>query len=352
MSLILNTGGLGFIGSHTCINLLSKGLDVLVVDSLVNSSFENLKKIKKIIYEINCKRKGKIFFKKGDLRDRKWLKEVFEDQIKLNRPISSVIHFAGLKSIPDSVKNPLNYWEVNINTTLSLLSVMAKFNCNNLVFSSSASIYETSLGEKLVEDSIKKPINPYGNTKFTIEKILQDLFMSDKDKWKIINLRYFNPVGSHCSGEIGEEPKNESTNLFPILQKIMTGSLKELSIYGNDWPTFDGTCVRDYIHVMDLAEAHFAALKFIGEHPPQFISLNIGTGKGYSVLEIIEKYCSSNKVSIPFKIVGRRPGDLAYLVADNTMALRLLDWSPVRTLEDICIDNYRFIKKSYSNKNL
>lgn len=351
MSLILNTGGLGFIGSHTCINLISQGIDVLVIDSLVNSSIENLNKINKIVNKKNSKRRGKISFIKGDLRDRQLLNNVFENQIKLNKPISSVIHFAGLKSIPDSLKYPLNYWEVNINVTLSLLSVMEKFNCNNLVFSSSASIYETSLGKKLVENSFKKPINPYGNTKLTIEKILKDLFLSDKDKWKIINLRYFNPVGSHFSGEIGEEPKNESTNLFPVLQKVITGSLSELSIYGNDWPTPDGTCVRDYIHVMDLAEAHFAALKFIGENSPQFVSLNIGTGLGYSVLEIIQKYCSLNKVSIPFKMVGRRPGDSPYLVADNTLALKLLDWRPVRTLDDICIDNYRFIKNSYVMKN-
>ena len=346
MSIILNTGGLGFIGSHTCISLINKGFDVLVIDSLINSSLDNLEKINKIVSSINSKNKGAVNFIKGDLRDKEWLCGIFENQIKEKNPISSVIHFAGLKSVQDSLNDPLLYWDVNINSTLSLLSTMKKFNCNNLVFSSSASIYKPVLEKKLFEDSFKEPINPYGKTKFTIESILQDLYLSDKEKWKIINLRYFNPAGTHCSGLIGENPKNIPTNLFPCLEKVIVGSLNQLSIYGNDWPTNDGTCIRDFIHVMDLAEAHFAALKFLHEKEPQFISLNIGTGKGSSVLEIVETYSKSNKISLPYKFVGRRPGDSCYVVADNSLALDLLDWKPLKTLEDICIDSYRYLEKN------
>ena len=345
MSLVLATGGLGYIGSHTCIDLISEGYDVLILDSLINSPINNLEKIKKII-NINKKNiRGKLTFQKGDLKDKKWLDSIFKKQILLKKPIESVIHFAGLKSVQESVLHPLRYWEENINATLSLISVMEENNCRNIVFSSSATIYKPILGFKLTEDSIKEPINPYGNSKLAIEKIFHDVYNLNKN-WKIINLRYFNPVGVHNSAKIGEVQLGTVTNLFPILEKVVSCKLDKLMIYGKDWPTFDGTCVRDYIHVMDLSRAHLAALKYIKENDPQSISINIGTGMGLSVLQIINAYSRINNVNIPFEFVNRRVGDTPYLVADNSLALELLDWKPLKSIEDICADSFRFIKES------
>ncbi len=344
MSIILATGGLGFIGSHTCINLLSNGFDVIVVDSLLNSSYENLFKIKNITKTLSPSNKGEIYFYEGDLRNTQWLCSIFEKQISLKKPIDSVIHFAGLKSVKESVLKPLDYWDTNINSTLSLLNVMKKFNCFKLLFSSSALIYRPVESGNLYENNFQEPINPYGNTKLTIEKILNDLFKSDENKWKIINLRYFNPVGAHESGKIGEEPKFKASNLFPVLENVVLGNSDKLLIYGKDWPTPDGTCVRDYIHIMDLSEAHYAALQFLNQNKPQNISLNIGTGIGLSVLEIIKTYSKVNNIKIPYKFIGRRPGDAPFLVADNTLALELLSWKPSKTLEDICRDSYRYVR--------
>ena len=222
---------------------------------------------------------------------------------------------------------------------------MEENNCRNIVFSSSATIYKPILGFKLTEDSIKEPINPYGNSKWAIEKIFHDLYNLKKN-WKIINLRYFNPVGVHNSAKIGEVQLGTVTNLFPILEKVVSCKLDKLMIYGKDWPTFDGTCVRDYIHVMDLSRAHLAALKYIKENDPQSISINIGTGMGLSVLQIINAYSRINNVNIPFEFVNRRVGDTPYLVADNSLALELLDWKPLKSIEDICADSFRFIKES------
>ena len=345
MTLILNTGGLGYIGSHTCISLIKNGFDVLVIDSLVNSSRNNYERIKYLLSEIKVPYSGKLFFEEGDLRDTTWLDYIFKKQISINNPIDSVIHFASLKSVEESVSNPLKYWDANINSTLSLLSIMDKFNCNKIVFSSSATVYKARDDKKLDENTFQEPINPYGNTKMTIEKILKDLYLSDASKWKMINLRYFNPVGAHDSGILGEEPKSNPTNLFPILEKVVLGELEELSIFGNDWPTKDGTCVRDYIHIVDLSDAHFAALKFLENNSSQYISLNIGTGNGLSVLEIIENYSKLNNISIPYKFVERRKGDAASLVADNSLALKLLEWRPVKTIEDICLDSFRYTTK-------
>jgi UDP-glucose 4-epimerase len=286
---------------------------------------------------------GKVYFQQGDLRNKKWLDEIFEKQISIDNPIDSVIHFAGLKSVIESISKPTKYWDVNINSTLSLLSSMEKFNCNSVVFSSSATIYKPVYKGRITENSLKEPINPYGNTKFTIEKILKDLYISDPKKWRIINLRYFNPVGAHESGKIGEEPLENASNLFPVLGKVISGEMSYLSIYGNDWPTKDGTCIRDYIHVMDLSEAHFSALQFLKNNPTQFQSINIGTGEGYTVLEIIEKYSKLNNVEIPYKFADRRSGDASSVVADNSLALELLNWIPLKTIEDCCIDSFRFL---------
>lgn len=344
METILITGGAGFIGSHTCLEMLEGGYDLCIIDSLANSSKKIISQIKKITSETKNVKLGKLFFREGDLRSISFIEMVFLEFENKKMPFTSVIHFAGLKAVQESVINPLTYWEVNISSTINLLKIMNKYNCNKLVFSSSATIYDQSKKGKFVENSPKKPINPYGNTKLTIEKILNDLFDSNVNKWKIVNLRYFNPVGAHNSGMIGENPISRPTNLFPLILKVSRKEIKELSIYGNDWPTKDGTCIRDYIHVMDLADAHLAALHYLNENPPQIISFNIGTGKGTSVLEVIEKFVKVNLVSLPYKFQSRREGDSAWVVADNKFALERLDWSPRRSIEDMCADSFRWSK--------
>ena len=344
MRTILITGGVGFIGSHTCVELLEKGFDICILDSLANSSIKILSQIKKIIDLSKNSNVGKLFFRDGDLRNISFIEEIFLEFENKKMPFDFVIHFAGFKAVQESVINPLIYWENNIISTINLLKIMHKFNCHKLVFSSSATIYDQIKDGKFVEDSPKKPLNPYGNTKLTIENMLYDLFNSDRHKWKIANLRYFNPVGAHNSGLIGENPILKPTNLFPLIIKVSKKEINKLSIFGKDWPTKDGTCIRDYIHVMDLADAHIAALDFLNINPPQLISFNIGTGKGTSVLEVIEKFSKVNMISLPYKFESRREGDSARLVADNKFALEILDWRPKRSIEDMCADSYRWSK--------
>ena len=353
MPTILATGGLGFIGSHTCAVLLEKGLNVLVIDSLENSIEEVFYQIKKILNFERTSKKGDFSFRKGDVRDRVFLRKIFEEYKLSGNEIEVVIHFAGLKAVGESVFDPLSYWDVNINTTISLLSIMDEFKCNNLIFSSSATVYqlEKLINKKVTEESILSPINPYGNTKLTIEKILSDVSQSESKKWRIANLRYFNPVGAHKSGLIGENPKDKPNNLLPMLLKVINKEIKELSIFGSDWPTSDGTCVRDFVHVMDLAEAHVATLKFLLTNEPQIINLNIGTGKGTSVLELVNIFMNTNKCEVPYVFEARRPGDVPYSVADNTKALKLLDWKPSRSIEDICKDTWKWNKANIKNEN-
>ena len=345
MPTVLTTGGLGFIGSHTCISLLKKGFDVLILDSLVSSKFETLSQIKKIINISKEKLTGQVFFEQGDLREKNWLEKIFGKYKKSGKTIDCVIHFAGLKSVEESVKYPLQYWDVNLNTTLSLLSVMELYGCYSIVFSSSATIYKPVLNEKLDEDSSIKPINAYGNSKASIEKILFDLYKNNPDKWKIVNLRYFNPVGAHTSSLIGEDPKGKVNNIFPKIIDILKNKRDKLFIFGNDWPTKDGTCIRDYIHIMDLADSHVAALDFLLNNNSQFISINVGTGKGTSVLELINKFCEVNNCNIPYEFSERRLGDVPFLVADNSLALKLLDWKPRKNLDDICRDTWNWVNK-------
>ncbi len=342
MSSILITGGAGFIGSHISVLLLEKGFNVCILDSFMNSSKKIIFRIQKILEESSSTNKGILIVKEGDLKNINFVDKVFFDLKKLGFPIKSVIHLAGLKSVNDSINMPLKYWESNINTTLSLLNVMSKYNCINLVFSSSATIYKTSEGLKLKEDASKMPFNPYGKTKLTIEIILKDLFKSNQDEWNIINLRYFNPVGAHPTGLIGENPNIKPTNLFPIISEVAKRNIDKLYIYGKDWPTRDGTCIRDYVHVMDLANAHLAALKFLMKNENQFISINIGTGEGTSTLEIVNKYVEINGVEVPFSYANRRVGDVCSLVADNSLALDLLDWEPTKTINDMCYDSWRW----------
>ncbi len=346
METVLITGGCGYIGSHTCISLIKKNYNVLIIDSLINSYEDNFKKVRQIIDKKDINSKDKLRFIKGDLRNKDWLDNIFLEYLKSKKPISSVIHFAGLKSIESSIKDPLQYWDTNIAITLSLLSIMQKYNCFKIIFSSSASVYKIKGSSFLKESDLLEPTNPYGKTKFTIENILEDLFESDsKNEWKIANLRYFNPAGAHESGLLGENPKFQSLNLFPSIIRSINGFQKKLLIFGKDWPTRDGTCIRDFIHVMDLAEAHIATLDFLNNSKPQILKLNIGTGKGTSVLEVINTFQRINHVTLFYEYVERRLGDQPIVVADNTMALKLLNWRPKRNLIDMCRDYFSSSKK-------
>ncbi len=345
MSTVLTTGGLGFIGSHTCVELINAGYDVLIIDSLYNCQINTLSNLKKIFLLEEDKKKGEIYFRKGDLRNKKWLDEVFCEFKNKKKEIISVIHFAGLKAVEESIKDPLKYWDWNTSTTLSLLWVMNNHKCYNLLFSSSATIYGIGCVEKINEDHEKAPINPYGNTKLTIEKILSDLYESAPNNWKIVNLRYFNPAGSHHSGLIGEEPISVPKNLFPLILKTGLKKRSQLYIFGKDWPTPDGTCIRDFIHISDLAKAHLASLKFLIKNEPQKISFNIGTGVGYSVLEVVKTFIKVNNINIPYIFRDRRPGDHYYSVANNSQALSYLEWEPSKTLEDMCRDSWNFATK-------
>ena len=273
------------------------------------------------------------------MRNNKWLDNVFAEFIKLKKPIKSVMHFAGLKSIENSINSPLLYWDMNLNSSISLLSSMKKYNCRTLIFSSSATVYKTK-GKNLLNEKDKlDPINTYGKTKSTIEQILKDISKSEKN-WRIANLRYFNPVGSHNSGLLKENPKLSASNLFPTIMNVLKGYESKLQIFGSDWPTHDGTCIRDYIHVMDLADAHVATLDYLINNYPQNIVINIGTGIGTSVLEVINTFKKINKVNFSYEFVDRRFGDQAYVVADNKLALQLLDWFPKRNIIDMCRDMF------------
>ena len=338
---ILVTGGAGFIGSHTCLNLLESGYDVFVVDSFVNSSPESLVRVKSIC-EKDKKTKRDLHVFKGDLRNSSILKDIFTNANEINKKIDGVIHFAGLKSVKESVGKPILYWDANVGSTINLLNVMQSFDCNTIVFSSSATIYGRSSKTKLKENFKLKPINPYGSTKMVIEKLLNDLFVNYSGSWRVANLRYFNPIGAHESGLIGENPKGIPNNIFPFLTNVAAGNLEELRIFGKNWPTIDGTGVRDYVHVMDLAEGHVKTLEFLINNGPQCLSMNLGTGIGTSVLQLLNIFEESNSLKIPHTFVGRRSGDVARLVADNSLLKSLLNWYPKRTLNQMCKDGWRW----------
>ena len=290
MQRILVTGGAGFIGSHTSLLLIEKGYEILIVDSLVNSSIEALEGLKKIIGTKFLKMKNKLSFFKGDLRNESFIRDIFSNQYKIGKPITGVIHFAGLKSINESINEPLKYWDFNLVSTINLLKVMNLFGCRTIVFSSSASVYGASKNDLINEDQELDPINPYGLTKLTIEHVLSTLYESSPDKWKIINLRYFNPIGAHPSGLLGEIPNGIPNNIFPLIMQVALGEIEYFKIFGKNWPTNDGTGVRDYIHIMDLANGHFYALEYLINNPPKILNLNLGTGIGTSVLDLIKTF--------------------------------------------------------------
>ena len=346
MKTILATGGTGYIGSHTCLELLKKGYKVMILDSLVNSSE---KVISKINFLLNDKKiNDNLTFIKGDINDEKLLNHIFKFAKEKYEPISCVMHFAGLKSVSESLSNPLQYWHNNVGGSIILFKIMEKYECRTVIFSSSATIYQISEDKLLKESSPINPINPYGHTKLAIEKLLKDLSGKGND-WRIANLRYFNPIGAHQSGLIGENPKGIKNNIFPILNGVATGEIEKLKIFGNNWPTYDGTGIRDFIHVMDLAEGHIKALEYLENNEPQILNLNIGTGKGTSVLGLIRIFENVNKVKINYEFTNRRKGDYGVVIADNSLAKSLLKWSPKRNLEDMCVDGWRWQNNNLKN---
>ncbi len=325
---ILVTGGAGYIGSHTCLELLNEDFEVVVVDNLSNSSQESLRRVQKIT--------GKtLAFHKIDLLDKAALEELF-----LQYRFDAVIHFAGLKAVGESVTIPLRYYHNNITGSINLCELMAKYNVKNIVFSSSATVYGDPHAVPITEDFPISATNPYGKTKLFIEEILKDLYKSD-NKWNITLLRYFNPIGAHESGEIGEDPKGIPNNLLPFISQVAVGKLEELLVFGNDYPTPDGTGVRDYIHVVDLALGHIKALeKLIGQTGIHIY--NLGTGRGYSVLNVITAFEKASGRKINYRIVDRRAGDIAECYADPSKAEKELGWKATRRINEMCSDSWRW----------
>lgn len=326
---ILVTGGAGYIGSHTCVELLNAGYEIIVVDNFINSKPEVIQKIKQITQQ-------DFTFYKADLLNRLEIQAVFE-----RNTIDAVIHFAGLKAVSESVEVPLRYYHNNVSSTIILCEIMAHFNVKKMVFSSSATIYGDPERVPIKEDFPLSTTNPYGSTKLMNETILQDLYSADKE-WSIALLRYFNPIGAHKSGLIGEDPNGIPNNLMPYIAKVASGKLETLSIFGNDYPTIDGTGVRDYIHVVDLSLAHLNALAKIMQ-TKGINTYNLGTGKGYSVLEVIKAFEVSTGKKVNTKIDPRRPGDIAACYADPTKAQIELDWLASRDLQEMCMDAWRFV---------
>ena len=330
---ILVTGGAGYIGSHTCVELLNEGFEVVVIDNFSNSKSSSLDAIKKIT--------NKDFkFYEMDYLDKDALNKVFEEN-----KIDAVINFAGFKAVGESVQKPIEYYTNNISGALNLLDVMRKHNVKKFVFSSSATVYGNPEKIPLTEDcKIGGTTNPYGTSKLFIEQILKDIYVSD-NSWDIIILRYFNPVGAHESGLIGEDPKGIPNNLMPYIAKVATKELKELSVFGNDYNTPDGTGVRDYIHVVDLAKGHVLALNKLEKEGKGLFIYNLGTGTGYSVLDLVHAYEKANNVKVPYKIAPRRDGDIATCYSDPTKARNELGFVATKTIEDMCHDSYKFVTR-------
>jgi UDP-glucose 4-epimerase len=328
---VLLTGGLGYIGSHVAVVLMQNGHEVTIIDNLSNCKIEVLDRLKLILGDAP-------YFIEGDVRNQASLQAVMKE-----RNINAVMHFAGLKAVGESVQEPLAYYDNNVGGTISLLQAMKSCNVKTLVFSSSATVYGIPQYLPLDEDHPTNPQSPYGKTKLQIEEILRDLAVSDME-WHIVALRYFNPVGAHESGLIGEEPKGVPNNLMPYISQVAAGKLKSLKIFGNDYDTIDGTGVRDYIHVMDLAEGHVAALNYLSSKPKNYSIINLGTGNGCSVLELVGLYEKISQKKIPYEISPRRPGDIASCYAKVDRAGLWLSWDAKRTLKKMCEDSLRWQK--------
>jgi UDP-glucose 4-epimerase len=327
--MILVTGGAGYIGSHTVLELLKAGHDILVYDNLCNSSVESLRRVTQIT--------GRdLTFVEGDVRNTELLRRVFSEN-----EISAVVHFAGLKAVGESVSKPLEYYENNFMGSMILFDVMAEFSVKRIVFSSSATVYGDPATVPIREDfPVGGTTNPYGTSKYMVERMLADLCIADPS-WSVVVLRYFNPVGAHESGLIGEDPNDIPNNLVPYISQVAAGRLEQLSVFGNDYDTVDGTGVRDYIHVVDLAHGHLAALEKLGDLPA-FTAVNLGTGHGTSVLEMISAFEAASGRKVPYKIVSRRPGDIAACYADPTYALQTLGWKAERDIQQMMEDTWRW----------
>ena len=325
---ILVTGGAGYIGSHTVILLIEAGYSVIVFDNFSNSSIESIKRVEKIVNKT-------IKVIEGDIRNQDDLDRVFRDN-----KIDAVIHFAGLKAVGESVTEPIKYYENNISGTINLCKVMAKYGCKSIVFSSSATVYGNPASNPIREDFPTSATNPYGRSKLFIEEILRDIFISDSS-WKIVLLRYFNPVGAYESGVIGEDPADIPNNLMPFISQTAIGKREYLSVFGDDYDTHDGTGVRDYIHVMDLADGHLKALDKIDSFN-RVMTINLGTGTGYSVLDMVKAFEKASGVEIPYKIAPRRAGDIATCYADPSYAKDVLGWEAKRGIEEMCKDSWRW----------
>ena len=327
---ILVTGGAGFIGSHTCVELLNAGYEVVVVDNLYNASEKALERVEQITGK-------KVTFYEADILDRDALNAIFDKE-----QVESVIHFAGYKAVGESVRKPIEYYYNNITGTLILCDVMRKHNVKNIVFSSSATVYGDPAFIPITEECPKGKItNPYGQTKGMLEQVLTDIFVSDPE-WRVVLLRYFNPIGAHKSGLIGEDPKGIPNNLVPYVAQVAIGKLKCLGVFGNDYDTHDGTGVRDYIHVVDLAKGHVAAIKKVEKTEPGVLIYNLGTGKGYSVLDVVHAFEKACGKEIPYEIKPRRAGDIATCYADPTKAKNELGWVAEYGIEEMCEDSWRW----------
>ncbi len=340
-SKILVTGGAGYIGSHTLISLSNANYDFVVYDNLSNSSKESLKRVEKIINK-------SINFIEGDIRDKDKLQEVFDKY-----DIDSVIHFAGLKAVGESVEKPLKYYDNNVCGTQKLLEVMQKNNCKKIVFSSSATVYGDPATTPIKEDfPVGGTTNPYGTSKYMIERILEDLYIGDNE-FKIAILRYFNPVGAHESGTIGEDPNGIPNNLMPFISQTAVGKREFLSVFGGDYNTPDGTGVRDYIHVVDLAEGHVKAIDFLNSQDKNTkpLIVNLGTGNGYSVLDVVKAFEKASKKEIPYKIVDRRAGDIASCFADPSFAKEILGWEAKKDIEQMCADSWNWQSQNPNGYN-
>lgn len=328
MATILVTGGTGYIGSHTCVELLNAGYDVVIMDNLYNSNESVLKRIESITGK-------KVKFYKTDLLDKEGIKTIFKENT-----IDAVIHFAGYKAVGESVQIPLTYYQNNVAGSLNLYEVMKEFNVKRIVFSSSACVYGAPKSVPIKEDFEVHTTNPYGATKVMNEMILEDVCKSDED-WSVLLLRYFNPIGAHKSGLLGEVPNGIPNNLVPYIARVANGQLEYLRVWGNDYPTVDGTGVRDYIHVVDLAKGHIKAVEYALSHKG-VDKINLGTGKGYSVLEVLHAYEKACGKELPYKIMERRPGDIAECYADTEKAEKVLGWKAQYGIEDMCIDSWKF----------
>jgi UDP-glucose 4-epimerase len=334
MAQLLITGGAGFIGSHTCLVLLEAGHRLVVLDNFSNSSPESLRRV----LELAGLAPGdpRLATIAGDIRSSDDLERAFQAAAQ---PIEAVVHFAGLKAVGESVQDPLRYWDVNVAGSRCLLAAMQRQGCRTLVFSSSCTLYGMPEQVPIAESAPIQPINPYGHSKAAVEQLLADLAASEAG-WRIARLRYFNPVGAHPSGRIGEDPLGPPNNLFPFISQVAVGRRPELQVFGNDWPTPDGSGVRDYIHVMDLAEGHRAALHTLLAEPPQLLTLNLGSGQGHSVLELVKAFEAASGRAVPYRMVDRRPGDAASTVANPELAAQRLGWRTQRSLNEICRDGW------------